>query len=249
MLARVDPHLLVAVAHFEAVDRPPFERFAELAQRNPRGRGGFGHQIIVPVEAVWREIGEPGGIAGRPVTDRQRAAVGILVVRRCGARPVIAILADAGVVIGPAAGIGRLFEAGDRQLKIGPRLAGNAKMEPLGEIGLAILGDPEAGRMAVDTIDNDVAAVKGGADLNVHRTVIVRPDSPGNPLKSAAASLFAIAPTVAASLPSRAAVSARPSQITDASARRSIATLSSVSTSPPLLPPSEMPTPTPTPLP
>ncbi len=60
------------------------------------------------------------------------------------------------------------------------------------EVGQMILDDLEVDAVAVNGHDTNVAAVERGADLDAHLTVIVTPDSPGKPWKSACASRAAI---------------------------------------------------------
>src|SRR3546814_1476604 len=71
-----------------------------------------------------------------------------------------------------------------------------------------------------------MAAIEGAGDRESHLTVIVRPDTPGKSLNKAPASLAAAMPGCAAGAFSFASVIARPSQMTVASARRLIWTLS-----------------------
>src|SRR5690606_36699246 len=91
------------------------------------------------------------------------------------------------------------------------RRAGDAEMEPLVEVGPIVLGDAEPGGSAGDGKDVDVAAVESGVDENiVHRTSIVSPDWPGNPVNNASASFAAAASRSAKSLLVVAVKRARP---------------------------------------
>src|SRR5690606_22101153 len=212
MLARIEPHRDFALAHDEAVDRPAVEAGAEAAVGDAFAGRGLGHEVVMPLERVGREIGEPGEVAGGRVADGQRAAVLVLVECRIGAAPPAAVLGHAGTVTEPAVGVGRTVEVADLQRQLAPRSAGHAEVEPLVEVGLVVARDSQPGGGAIDRKDFDVAAVEGGVDEDrVHRTSIVSPDWPGNPPNSASASLAAAASFAAKSLLAVAVNRARPS--------------------------------------
>src|SRR5690606_15218067 len=208
----VEPDRHVALSEDQAIDRPAVETMAEAAVGDAFAGRGLGHEVVMPLERVGREIGEPRQVSRGRMADGQRAAVLVLVERRLGAAPPAAVLGDAGTVAGPAVGVGRAVEIADLQCQLAPRGTGNAEVEPLVEFGLVVAGDSQPGGGAVDREDFDVAAVEGGVDEDcVHRTSIVSPDWPGNPPNSASASLVAAASVEAKSLFAVAVNRARPS--------------------------------------
>src|SRR3546814_20974142 len=117
------------------------------------------------------------------------------------------------------------------------------------KVAVLVLYDLQIGAVARNIEDADIAAIEGAGDRESHLTVIVRPDTPGKSLNKAPASLAAAMPGCAAGAFSFASVIARPSQMTVASARRLIWTLSSVITMALGLPDRLMPMPRPNPLP
>src|SRR3546814_2907334 len=96
------------------------------------------------------------------------------------------------------------------------------------KVAVLVLYDLQIGAVARNIEDADIAAIEGAGDRESRLTVIVRPDTPGKSLNKAPASLAAAMPGCAAGAFSFASVIARPSQMTVASARRLIWTLSSV---------------------
>jgi hypothetical protein len=128
---------------------------------------GLGDEVVVTLHRIGREIGEPGDFARRGVADGERTAVGILVEARFGAAPELAVFGDAGVVIGPAAGIGAGVEPGDHQLELAPRRARDAEVEPLLELALVVRGDCQRGARAVHGKDFDIAAVERAIDPDI----------------------------------------------------------------------------------
>ena len=107
MLAGVEPDLFLAAAHFEAVDRLPLQAVAENADGYAFDCSGFRDQVVMAFHAIGSEIGKPDDIAACRVANRQGAAF-LVIAARC-ARPIVAVFADTGVIIGPALGIGRFI--------------------------------------------------------------------------------------------------------------------------------------------
>ncbi len=165
VLAGVEPDLHVAATHFEAVDRLAFEAVAEATVTDALTFGGIRDEVVVALHRVRREIGEPDDIAGGCVANCQRATVFRLVVSRISAAPIIAVFRHAGSVIGPAAGIGAGFEAGDAQSDVLARSAGDAEVEPLREFRILVLANGKVGFVAVNGIDDDIAAVERSVDV------------------------------------------------------------------------------------
>ncbi len=184
MLAGIEPDLEFALADVEAVDLLPVERLAE------RFVGDAGHardrrdQIMVPLHRIRREIGEPEIVALSLMADRQDLAV----IAGLGQPPVLAILGPARRIARPALRVSRTAGIEDTELNHAPLRAEQAEVEPLVEIGLVILDDLQIERVAVLFDDTDIAAVEGGRNVGCHFTVIVRPETPGKPWKTAEAS-------------------------------------------------------------
>jgi hypothetical protein len=120
---------------------------------------------VVPFHAVGREIGEPDKAAGAGVADGQRAAVGILVIAAIGPAPAVAVFGDARAVIGPAAGIGAALQSGDAQRQVAARFCRHAEMEPLRKFRFAVLADRQFCLCPIDFVDNNIAAVERGVDV------------------------------------------------------------------------------------
>ena len=97
MLAGVEPDLLVAAAYFDAVDRLAFQAMPKRPYRDTFKSGGLRDQIMVPFDAVRREIGKPDDIAACGIADRKGAAFLVVTARR--AAPIFPVFADAGVII------------------------------------------------------------------------------------------------------------------------------------------------------
>jgi len=144
--------------------RNAVERLAEHPIIDSRKSRDGRHQIMVPLHRVRREIGHPEHVAGGQVTDRQRPAVLVLVVAARRARPVIAVFGNAGVVIGPAAGIGAGIEVGELEHDLLARGGNDAEMEPLEKLGRTIAPDREPRGRAVDPEHVNIAAVERGID-------------------------------------------------------------------------------------
>ena len=167
MLAGIEPDLEFAFAHFEAVDRLAVERGAKVQVIDAFRGCGFGHEIVMTLHRIGREIGEPGDVAGRRIADRQRAAVFVLVIGRCGAAPVVAVFRNAGVVAGPAAGIGAGFQIGDLEHQFAALCPADAEVEPLLEFAAGIERDGKLRARAVDGKDFDIAAVESRIDPDI----------------------------------------------------------------------------------
>src|SRR5690554_5970311 len=189
MLARIEPDLRIALTHFDAVYRLPLKRIAQSAAGHALDRCHFRNQVMVTVDAVWREIGEPHDIAGGGVADGQCALV--LVIAAVGAAPIFAVFADTGIIAGPALRIGGLFQPVDVEFQSVANFASDAKMEPLEEITVFVFANRQFGLGAGNVVDGDVSAIESGGNLNAHGTVIVVPDSPGKSLNNASANLEA----------------------------------------------------------
>ena len=205
MLAGIEPNLQITLAHFEAVDRLPVQCGAEPDIVNAFTSSRLGDEIVVPLHREGREIGEPADGRSGQVADRQRAAVLVLVVARGGARPVIAIFRDAGVVIRPAAGIGAGIETGKLEHDLLARAGGNAEVKPLEELGFAIAPDRKMRGAPVDSQHFDIAAVEPGVDGKrghlfacsfLTLIVTVSPLPPGKSLNKPAASVRALVSTL-----------------------------------------------------
>ena len=111
MLARIQPDLRFAIAHFKAINRLPFKAVAKAAIGHAFKRCRLRNQIMVPFHAVGGEISKPCKIACGGVADGQRAAVHRFVVAGISATPIIAVFGDASAVIGPAARISAALKA------------------------------------------------------------------------------------------------------------------------------------------
>src|SRR5690606_38673462 len=125
----------VAFTQFEAVDGAAVQGVTVAAVRNPFAGRGFGDQVVVPFERVGCEVCEPGQVARGGVAYRERAPVFVLVETGVGSSPPAAILRDASAIVDPSFGIGRGVEVADFQHERAPRGTGNAKVEPLIEVG------------------------------------------------------------------------------------------------------------------
>ena len=93
-------------------------------------------------------------------------------------------------------------------------------MSPLEEVAVLVIKERMRRGSAVDILNNNIATIKGGGDLNAHGTLIVVPDSPGKSLNRASANLLAARPGWAAGEPAFASTWERPSQIACPSDRR-----------------------------
>src|SRR3546814_11365958 len=100
---------------------------------------------MVPLHRIRREIGEPEERAFGGMLDGERAAGGI--IAGVEAEPMVAVMAGADRIARPAVGIGRARKPGDRKVERVADRAGHTKMEPLIEIGLAILADGKTRRI------------------------------------------------------------------------------------------------------
>ena len=132
-------------------------------------------EIVVPLHRIGCKIGEPHGVLRGRVGDGQDT-IGVAGVR---AKPVLAVVGIARLIVGPAIRIGRPRTIGDAKRDRASLRPGHAEVEPLVEIRMRIRADVEIGGVTLKRGDDDVAAVKGGRNAERHGTVIVRPDSPG----------------------------------------------------------------------
>src|SRR3546814_8206559 len=104
-----DLHLLRAGAGGEIVDRSPVEAGPQFTMREAGPRGVIGDQLVVPLDRIGREIGEPDQRrAARPAPFEYAVRVGGLHLP-----PRLAVGARAHLITGPAAGIGRSARIGD----------------------------------------------------------------------------------------------------------------------------------------
>ena len=175
MLTRVEPDLQRPGADLEIIQFLSVQRLSERAMLDRGMRGDRCDEIVVALHRVGREISEPDAVRRGRRADRQHAVL----VGGVDPLPIIAVVAHAGAVAGPAMRIGRFLAIEDAQLD---RLAGGThqpEIEPLIEIGAVVLDDLEVDTVAFDRCDANVAAVEGGRNGETHRALIVRPDSPG----------------------------------------------------------------------
>ncbi len=166
MLPGVEPDLLRPGAGGQAVDRLSLDRMAQHAVRHMRCRRDPGDEIVMPLHRIGREVGEPRDIAVGAMPDRQRAAADRPVPLAVRAQPVLPVVRYRRAIAGPAAGIGAAVETGDLQGEVAPRRAGNAEVEPLEELAVAVPPDGQHGLRPGDGDNLYVAAVEGGVDAN-----------------------------------------------------------------------------------
>ena len=150
-------------------------RVSQAAIGNAFGRGRLRNEIVVPVERVGREIGEPGEVRSGRVADRQRPAVQVLVEAGLGPQPFDAVLRNHGAVTGPARRIGRSVEIADSQHHLAPRGAAHPEVEPLEELALMVGTDAQHGFAPADRNHLDIAAIEGGIDRDVARNGALLP--------------------------------------------------------------------------
>src|SRR5678815_187750 len=104
MLAGIEPDRQVSLAKAEAVDVLPVQAFAQAAIFDA-GKGRYRrHQVMVPLHRIGREIGNPDQVGFWHEFDGQDT-VGIAGPLNAG--PVLAVERNAGLIVGPAIGIGR----------------------------------------------------------------------------------------------------------------------------------------------
>ena len=118
MLARIEPDLRIAIAHFEAIDGLTLDAVAKAAIGHALKRCCLGNQVMVTFHVIGREIGKPCKIACGGVTDGQSAAVRGLVISGISAAPIIAVFGDASAVIRPATWIGAALQSGNPQFQL-----------------------------------------------------------------------------------------------------------------------------------
>ena len=145
MLAGIEPHGQVALADRQAVDVLPVEALAEAAVFDAGKRRDGRHQIVVPLHRIRREIGDPDQVGFRHEADGQHA-VGVAGAGDAG--PILAVDRHAGLIVGPAVGIGGAAAIDDPQRHLAAAGTGQAEVEPLVEIAHVILDDFEIDRVA-----------------------------------------------------------------------------------------------------
>ena len=173
MLPRIEPDLRIAMAHFEAINRLAFDAVAKAAIGHAFQRCRLGNQTMVAFHAIGSEISKPCKIACGGVTNGQCPAIFCLVIGRIGAAPIIAVFGDASPVIGPATGIGAAFQSGNLQRKFFACGACNAEVKPLREFRILVLADTQRRNIAVDGVNDDVAAVEGGIDVSNRHKILL----------------------------------------------------------------------------
>ena len=137
MLARIEPDGKIAGTDAEIVEFPAIKGLPERRMADAVAPGDFGDQVIMALNRIGREIGEPQRVGLRAMADCQRAVA----IVGLGEEPVLAITRHAGLVIVPALRIGTVARIGDGKREILPGTACDAEIEPLIEIGLVILDD------------------------------------------------------------------------------------------------------------
>ena len=124
----------------QAVDVLAVEALAQAAIFDARQRGDGRHQVVVPLHRIRREIGDPDEVGFGHEADGQDA-VGVAGAVDPG--PILAVDRDAGLIVGPAVGIGGAAAIGDPERHFATARAGQAEVEPLVEIAHVILDDLE----------------------------------------------------------------------------------------------------------
>jgi len=125
----------------------------------------------VPLHRIRREVSDPHRV-GRCCEADCQDAVGIAGV--LDPHPFVAVGGQAGVIAGPAVGIGRAAAIGDPQRQFAAFAAGHPEIEPLVEVGQVILDDLEIGPIPVLVDDADVAGVERARNRDAHETFGVK---------------------------------------------------------------------------